>query len=317
MNLSIQQLLYFKYVVDTGSLTQAAAACFVSQPALSMQLKKMEDETGLILIDRSRQPMLPTEAGKKVYQYAQQILGKMNELEDSLSTFKDSVEGQLHIGIIPTLAPYLLPHFIGNFTKAYPKLQIRISELKTENIIRKINTDQLDAGILITPIKEPYIKEQPLFYEEFKAYIKTSDKKIAAKEFISMEELLDHRLWMLEEGNCFRDQTINLCGIAQTNYREGYFNYESGNIETLLRMVDTEGGVTLVPELATIGFNAKQQRMVKQIGKSAQHPVREVSLVYSREHHKKNLLDKLKSCIIDSLPDEVKHTGKIVPVIKK
>ncbi len=304
MNLTLAQLNYLIAIADTGSLTVAAERSHISQPAISMQLKNMEEIIGLPLVDRQQQPLQLTAAGQLVVSNGRLVQGVLSQLEDALLPFRDQWEGELKIGIIPTLAPYLLPLFIGAFTKAHPKLSVKIMELKTQEIIDAIEKHTLDAGILITPLKEPYIREDALFYERFVAYINVTDKSLLKKPYVAPEDLLAFKLWMLEEGNCFRTQTINLCGMAQTDHRIGSFEYTSGNIETLIRMVDKEGGVTLLPELAILDFTSAQQKKLKFIG-DKKGVYREVSLVYSSFHHKKNLLQGLKQSIQSHIPKEM------------
>lgn len=315
MNLTIAQLKYALSLEKTGSLTRAAEACFITQPAMSMQLKKLEDELGIQLFDRNKQPIKATPAGEEVLNYARQIIGSLTQLEDSLLHYKDNIEGRLRIGIIPTLAPYLLPYFIGSFTKKYSKLQVSIVELKTQQIIDQLQSNDLDVGILVTPIKEPYIKAMPLFYETFLAYLNIDNKTLLNKKYIEADNLLDYKIWLLEEGNCFRTQTINLCGLAQTNHRTGKFEYESGNIETLIQLVEKEGGVTLIPQLRSLQFNAKQQKNCKPIGKENTF-VREVSIVYHLQFYKKTLTKKLFDEITHQLPDEIKQQKEKAKVVK-
>jgi LysR family hydrogen peroxide-inducible transcriptional activator len=319
MNITLAQLEYALALEKTGSLTLAAESCHITQPAISMQLKKLEDAVGMILFDRSKQPVQPTAAGHILLTHARQIFGSLTQLEDALLPFRDTMEGTLRLGIIPTLAPYLLPYFIGDFTRAYPKLEVSVIEMKTQDIIQALHKNDLDAGILVTPLKELYIKEQPLFYESFLSYMNIPDKKLMQQGFIEADQILDYKLWILEEGNCFRTQTMNLCGIAQTNYREGRFEYESGNIETLLRMVEKEGGITLIPQLCSLNFSSKQQKFTKRIGKRSTF-YREVSLVYHLDHYKKNIIQKLSASIVSNLPEEiqrVKSGGKVISIQQK
>lgn len=319
MNITLAQLEYALALEKTGSLTSAAESCHITQPAISMQLKKLEDEIGMTMFDRSKQPVQPTAAGQVLLTHARQIFGSLTQLEDALLPFRDTMEGALRLGIIPTLAPYLLPYFIGDFTRKYPKLEVSVIEKKTQDIIQALHKNDLDVGVLVTPLKELYIKEQPLFYESFLSYMNIPDKKLMQQDFIEADQILDYKLWMLEEGNCFRTQTMNLCGMAQTNYREGRFEYESGNIETLLRMVEKEGGITLIPQLSSLNFSAKQQKLTKRIGKKAAF-YREVSLVYHIDHYKKNILQKLTESIVSNLPEEIplaKSGGKVISIQQK
>jgi LysR family hydrogen peroxide-inducible transcriptional activator len=315
MNITIAQLKYALALAKTESLTRAAEICFITQPAMSMQLKKLEDELGIQLFDRNKQPIKPTPAGEEVLNYAKQITGALTQLEDALLYYKDNIEGRLRIGIIPTLAPYLLPYFIGSFTKKYPLLQVSIVELKTQQIIEQLKNNNLDIGIMVTPIKEPYIKSMPLFYESFLAYLNIDNKTLLNKKFIEVDNLLDYKIWLLEEGNCFRTQTINLCGLAQTNHRIGKFEYESGNIETLIQLVEKEGGVTLIPQLRSLQLSAKQLKNCISIGKENEF-VREVSIVYHAHFYKKTLTKKLFDAITQKLPEVINQQKSKMKVVK-
>lgn len=303
MNVSLVQLEYVLALSTYGSFVAAAQHCHVTQPTLSMQLKKLEEELGVLLFDRSKQPLMPTFVGTKVVEQARAALHEVNKIAEIISEAKGVIKGELHIGIIPTLSPYLLPLFIGEFSRKYPGVQLYIQDLQTEDILSRIKKDQLDVGILVTPTKDAAVQEKPLFYEEFYAYLHARLAGLWPQNSIEIEELLKERLWVLEEGNCFRNQTFNLCSLNQLSYKDLYFRYESGNLHTLVKMVDHEGGATLLPQLAANDLPEKRKEQLRFIGRT--HPVREVSLVYSRRYAKIGLIQKLEEEILRHLPQEV------------
>ena len=305
MNISIVQLEYVVALSVHGSFVAAAEHCHVTQPTLSMQLKKLEEELGVLLFDRSRQPLMPTFVGAKIVEQAKAALHEVQKIQEIVDESKGVLKGELNIGIIPTLSPYLLPLFIGEFSRQYPGVQLHVQDLQTEEILGKIKKDLLDVGILVTPTKDPAVVEKSVFYEEFYAYLDSNLSRQKSGNSIEIEELLENRIWMLEEGNCFRNQTFNLCGMNQLLYKDQQFRYESGNLHTIIKMVEREGGVTFIPQLAADDLPNKQKEQLRFIGRN--HPVREVSLVYSRKFAKIALIQKLEEQIRQNLPQEVLH----------
>ncbi len=303
MNISLVQLEYVLALSTHGSFVAAAEHCHVTQPTLSMQLKKMEEELGVLLFDRSKQPLMPTYVGAKVVEQARATLHEAHKIREIVQESQGVVKGELHIGIIPTLSPYLLPLFIGEFSRKYPGVQLQVQDLQTEEILSRIKKDLLDVAILVTPTRDPAVVEKALFYEEFYAYLHPDIARQKSGNAIEIEELLENRLWMLQEGNCFRNQTFNLCGMNQLRYKDLQFRYESGNLHTIIKMVEHEGGATLIPQLAANDLPEKAKEQLKFIGRN--HPVREVSLVYSRKFAKIGLIQKLEEELLHSLPQEV------------
>jgi LysR family hydrogen peroxide-inducible transcriptional activator len=303
MNISLVQLEYLLALNTCGSFVAAADHCHVTQPTLSMQLKKLEEELGVLIFDRSKQPLMPTYVGTKIIEQAKVALQEVRMINEIVNESKGVIKGELQIGIVPTLSPYLLPLFIGSFTRKYPGVQITIHDLQTEEILSKIKQDQIDVGILITPTHDGSIIEKPVFYEEFYAYLNQELAEDQKGNSIEIEQLLQNRLWVLEEGNCFRNQTFNLCRLNQLNYKNQHFKYESGNLQTIIKMVDHEGGATLIPQLAANDLPEDRRERLRFIGKN--HPVREVSLVHSRKFAKIMLINKLEEKIRLNLPQEI------------
>ena len=213
------------------------------------------------------------------------------------------------IGIIPTLAPYLLPYFLGDFIKNYKKIKLVIHELTTEEIIFKLNKDELDVAILATPLHESNIMEEPLFYEEIKIYAHYNHP-LTKKKNLEHKDILRDDIWMLSKGNCFRNQVINIC--TNSSYKNNHLQYESSSIETLKKMVEIEGGFTLLPELAVLELPAKKINQIAEFKKPK--PLREISIVYARSVAKKKLIDVLKKIILANIPEELanKKRGTVV-----
>ena len=295
--------LEYAIAVDTWRhFAKAAATCFVTQPTLSMQIHKLEQELGVKLFDRSKMPVVTTSAGKEIGTHARKIIAERDELLDFLQLRKGAFAGELKVGIIPTLAPYLLPLFIPSFTKKYPEIKLVVNELTTDIIISRLREGKIDAGILVTPLNENGIKEDVLFYEEMMAYI--SPKNAAYKKtYVLPGDIDPNKLWLLEEGHCFRTQIANLCQLRKASIEGSHFEYEAGSLETLRRLVEIYDGITILPELATLNMPAKQKKLLRKFKKP--EPVREVSIVIHRDHLKKRLIDAMKKEIIAALPEKL------------
>lgn len=309
MNISLTQLEYILAIDNYRHFAKAAEACLVTQPTLSMQLKKLEEELNIDIFDRSKQPIIPTDAGKLLIEQARIVLREAKKLEQIAKHYDDSLEGDFTIGIIPTIAPYLLPYFISDFLKKYSKIRLIIQELTTEDIIFKLNKDELDAAILATPLHEINLIEEPLFYEEIKVYAHYNHP-LTKKKNLSHEDIQRDDIWMLSNGNCFRNHVINICtNKMRVNDR---LKYESGSIETLKKMVEMEGGFTLLPELAVLELPTKKLPQLAEFKKPK--PLREVSIVYARSVAKKKFIDLLAKLIIDNIPDVLldKKRGTVV-----
>lgn len=308
--ISLIQLEYIVAVDTYRHFVTAAEKCFVTQPTLSMQIKKMEEELEVMIFDRSKQPIVPTEIGKKIIAQARVIIAESKKIKELVSDTKTVVSGELTIGIIPSLAPYLLPLFIGNFTKKYPDVHLKVIELLTEDIVSEMRKDLIDVGILVTPLNEKGIFEEPIFYEKMLLYV-NNDNPLADKVGINAIDIATPDLWLLSKGHCFRSQVINLCSYQADSKEDLPFEYESGSLETLKRFVEKEGGYTLLPELS-VGDDVKNSSSsIKEFNTT---PIREVSLVYSRNYTKRRLLDLIAEEIKYALPIGMlnKDRGQIV-----
>jgi len=307
------QLEYLIALDTYRHFATAAKNCFVSQPTLSMQVQKVEEELDVKIFDRSKQPVIPTELGVELIEQARKIIAEKNVMDELVSLKKGIITGELKIGIIPTLAPYLLPLFVQRFTGKYPLVRLVVNELTTDNIVTQLRAGKIDMGILVTPLQEPGIKEHVLFYEELMAYV--SKKNAAYKKTYMLPQDIDpNKLWLLEEGHCFRSQIVNLCELRKASREASHFDYEAGSIETLKRMVELNDGITILPELATLGMPAKQLALIRYFKRPA--PMREVSIVVHRDFVKKRLIQILQDEIMASIPEKINLNKNkyVVPV---
>lgn len=306
--ISLIQLEYIVAVDTYRHYVTAAEKCFVTQPTLSMQIKKMEEDLGVTIFDRSKQPIVPTELGEKIIEQARITLSESKKINEVIAEFNNDLEGTISIGIIPSLAPYLLPLFIGNFTRKFPKIRVKITELLTEEIIKELKKDSLDVGLLVTPIHEKGIFERVLFYEEMKLYV-NKNHDFAQNTAVEVGEINSPDLWLLNQGHCFRSQVINLCSYKIAHKEDMPFDYASGSLETIKKLVEIEGGFTILPELA---IENKALAVSKSFHSTT--PLREVSLVYSRNYTKKRLLQLLEEEIKSSVPPVLlnKKRGQLV-----
>lgn len=300
--ITLTQLEYIVAVDTYRHFGRAAESCFITQPTLSMQIKKLEEDLEIIIFDRSRHPLLPTDVGQRILDQARIVLKQNEEIINIVKDHKNQVSGLIRIGIIPTMAPYLLPLFIGNYKKKYPNIFIKVVEQTTENIVKLLHKDLIDVGILATPLKEEKINEKPIFYEEMLIYANPSHPLHKLKE-ITIKDIATPEIWLLSDGHCFRDQVINLCSFLGTTDSSLPFHFEAGSLETLMNIVDREGGLTLIPELAKLSMSEKKLANVKSFTNIK--PLREVSLVYSRHFAKYKLINLLWREIRESISLEL------------
>lgn len=307
--MTIQQLEYILAVDKFRHFGHAAGACFVTQPTLSAQVGKLERELGVLIFDRSKMPVIPTEAGVQIIDHAKRVVSESKGIYEIIAQLKGEIGGMIKIGIIPTLAPYLLHLFIGEFLEKYPKVQLQVEEMTTDGVIKRLKNDELDMGIVVTPLEEQGILERPMFYEKFYAYL-SKGHPLLQKENIAAHELLESDLWVLQQGHCFREQVLNFCDKRKLQRKN--FNYESGSLEGLKNMVNRYKGVTLLPELATLNLNEEEKSRLRPF--SGTPPTREVSIILTRSFLKKKLVELLNQEILASIPKAMtaKEHGKVV-----
>jgi len=280
MKATISQLEYIIALDIHQHFGKAADRCFVTQPTLSMQINKLEENLGVRIFDRSRQPVVPTSIGKAILEQARKIVNETKKLEELIDEQKDILSGALKVAILPTLAPYLIPFFVSSFLKNYPDVILSIEELKTDDTLKKLNNEEIDVGIVASPVEDSAVREIPLFYEKFMVY--AYDTELPNDRTLSNRDLDMDRLWLLNERHFFRQQVLNIC---KNRNNKNILNYQSGSLEALKQMVDKQGGVTLLPELATLGLSAADSHKIYSF--KTPQPHREVSLVLKRDYLKK------------------------------
>ncbi len=296
--MNIHHIKYFIALAKRCNYREAAQFCNVSQPAISMAIKTMEDKLGGHLFDRQRSPICLSPFGVEILDHAEKISAEYERMINYQND-KGPIQGSVTLGIIPTIAPALIPLFIGAFMGRYPKVELRIEEVTTTNIINRINKNELDAGIVATPIDGLKLSYNSMYYEEFVVY---SSSEIS-KEYIIPGDIDIKQLWLLEEGHCIRSQILNLCELkAMENDK---ILYNAGSIDTLINLVDVQGGVTIVPELYTNQLNTGHKKKLAFFSPPA--PAREVSIMYHPYSIKKKLINALQQTIESIIPDDMKN----------
>lgn len=310
--MTITQLEYIIAVDTHKGFGEAAKNCFVTQPTLSMQIKKLEEELGIVIFDRSKKPVLTTDIGKKIIQQAKTSLRELKRVQELINNERGEFSGTLRIGIIPTISPYLIPRFAPNFVRKYPKVQIKVEELLSEDIIQKLQNDQLDVGIMVHRENLRGLLKIPLYYEQFLLYF-SSNHSLLQNDAVQLSELNPSEIWLLKEGHCFRDQIKNFCGETFFSNHNHALEFESGSIETLRKIVANEFGYTLLPELAVEELSAAEQTKIRAL--TSLMPTREVSLVIHRSFLKEQLINALKAEVINAVPKKMLKSdrGKIIP----
>lgn len=291
--MTITQLKYVLAVAEHKNFTKAAEKTFVTQPTLSMQIQKIEEELDILIFDRAKKPIELTEIGKKIVTQARNIVNEANRINDIVDQEKGFIGGEFKLGIIPTIMPTLLPMFLRNFINKYPKVKLKIEELNTETIIERLEDGHLDAAIAATPLQNENIKERPLYYEPFVAYV-TQNHRLSKKKSIEVTDLDLTDMLLLEDGHCFRDGVINLCK-TMADQQEDHFSLESGSFETLVRLANEDLGMTLLPYLHTMEYTGQDADFLKKFKEPS--PAREVSLIYHKSELKMQIIEALRSTI--------------------
>jgi LysR family hydrogen peroxide-inducible transcriptional activator len=312
--MTITQLQYVLAVAEHKNFTLAAEKCFVTQPTLSMQIQKVEEELGVQIFDRTKKPIQLTEIGLKIVNQAKNIVNEADRIQDIVDQQKGFIGGEFRLGIIPTVMPTLLPMFLKSFIKKYPKVNLIIEELNTKEIISKLNNGHLDAAIAATPLEEEKIKEIVLYYEPFVAYIPENHNTFNKKE-ISISDLDINEILLLQDGHCFRDGILNLCKHKDLNYKNN-FQLESGSFETLIKLSDEGLGVTLLPYLHTLDLNEKDKTKLKHFEEP--RPAREVSLIFPKNELKIHIIDALRNTISGIIKGAIAfHNVQIISPLQK
>jgi LysR family hydrogen peroxide-inducible transcriptional activator len=302
--MTLTQLEYVLAVNKYRHFGKAAKACFVTQPTLSMQVQKLEDELGIIIFDRSRSPILPTSEGELIIEQAKIVAREHKRIFDLVQRARDELAGDFRLAVIPTLSTYILPLFLKGFVEKYPNVNLIIEECKTDEIVALLAEDEIDAGLLVTPLHDASLIERTLYYEPFYLFV-APDHPLAKKKKITEDDLDLAEIWLLNKGNCFRDQVLNICSEGRDQREiEGKIRFESGNLETLKNMVLTSSGYTILPHLAVEQLSAQRRKLIREFHPPV--PTREVALVYGRRVLRERVIDALEEEILRALPGELR-----------
>jgi len=309
--MTLTQIEYVLAVEKHRHFARAADACFVTQPTLSMQIKKLEEELGVVLFDRSRQPVIPTLAAQKVLSLMREIHTLGNTIPSILNESRVELQGLLRLGVIPTIAPYLLPEVISTLQEWHPLLELDIEELTTEVLISRLRRNELDAGLAATPLGESGITEIPLFNEAFVAFA-SQGNALLKKRSLTIEDIPVDELWLLSEGHCFRNQVMNLCK-KQDKDASRKVHLKAAGLDTLQRMVEKHQGVTLLPQMATLEFDERKMDLLRYF--KSPEPVRQVSLLSLRPELHHRVLQTLGDAVKANVPASFLESGKsVVPL---
>ena len=306
--MNFSQLEYLVSLNKLKHFGRAAKENYVTQPTLSMMIKKLEEELGVEIFDRSANPLRTTTLGRQIVEQAKVVLSERKKLEYLAMDELDSFEGEMALAVIPTLAPYLLPIILPLIQSSFPKLSLTIIEATTERIISEIIDSKIDCAILATPISNDDISENHLFQEAFYLY---SDNDQEFQEINPLDINMD-RLILLEEGHCLRSQAINLCDLKAKH--RGNTNYKIGSIETVINLVNQNQGSTIIPELAIHQLSEQEKMRLHSL--KAPVPVRQISLVHHYTYHKKKLIEQLIQQIANAVKPFIKtnSTSKVIPI---
>jgi len=312
--MTISQLEYVLSVAKYQNFTEASKHSFVTQPTLSMQIQKLEEELDIQIFDRKKKPIELTDIGKKIVEQAKTIVSESHRMTDIVDQQKGYIGGEFRIGIIPTIIPTLLPMFLKIFIKKYPKVNLIINELNTDEIIRQLTNGNLDAGIAATPLENAAIKEKVLYYEPFVGFIPKNHPLYLSKK-IKPDELDISEILLLEDGHCFKNNIINLCKPTHL-IKTKHFELESGSISTLIKLTKENMGMTLLPYLDTLDLHEKDLDLLREFETPV--PAREVSLVYHKSQLKIQLIDALKTSIDSVIRGAITFSDvKIISPIQK
>lgn len=298
--MTLQQLEYILAVNQFRHFAKAAEYCRVTQPTLSAMIQKLEEELDTRIFDRSQQPVCPTPVGIHIIEQAQNILVQANRIKNIIEEEKHSLTGTFKLGILPTVAPYLLPRFFPQLMKKYPDLDIRVVEMKTNDIKKALQTGEIDAGIVASLAGMEELQQTPLFYEQFFAYVSREDA-LFNNEVIRTSDLNGEQLWLLDEGHCFRDQLVRFCQMKSA--RASQLAYHLGSMETFMRMVESGKGVTFIPDLAVLQLGDAQKELVRSFAIPC--PTRQVVLLTNKNFIRHTLLEVLVKEIKLSVPKEM------------
>jgi LysR family hydrogen peroxide-inducible transcriptional activator len=312
--MTLTQIEYIVAVDRHGSFVTAAEKCFVTQPTLSMQIQKLEEELGIKIFDRNHHPILATDMGKKILDQAKKVIFERDKIEELITAQKDDLIGSLSIGIIPTIAPCIVPRTLKSFVTKYKNLDITITEMNTNQIIEKLKIGELDFGILSTPLYEKSLKETILYYEPYVVYASKNHNLLTKKQLVP-DDINPDEIWSLGDEHCMRFQIVNLCGKQKFVGAQNPFTYNSGSLLSLMRMVDINGGFTILPELSLQDFSEDILAQIRHFKDPL--PVREISMVTNKYFTKNKLAIAFVESVLSSIPESMRSKNKkrtILPI---
>lgn len=295
--MTLQQLEYILAVDQYRHFGKAAEHCNVTQPTLSAMIHKLEEELGVKLFDRTSQPISPTFIGERIIKQARYVLIQTEHIKEIVTEEQSSMTGTFRLGILPTIAPYLLPRFYPKFIAKYPDLDVRVSEIKIEKIEQALAAGELDAAIVATEPINSNLQRDVLFYEEFYGYVATTEP-LFKHESIKTSDITGDRLWLLDEGHCFRDQLVKFCNLKAV--QDSRLAYNLGSMETFMRMVESGQGITFIPQLALDQLNSCQKELVRPF--AIPRPTRQINLITNKDFVRYTLLKLLKETILQNIP---------------
>lgn len=291
--MTITQLRYVLALAEFRNFTKAAEKVSVTQPTLSMQIQKLEEELGIQIFNRDKKPLEPTEVGLKIIDQARNIVNESERIQDIVEQQKGFVGGEFRLGMIPTVMPTLLPMFLKNFLNRYPEIDLRIQEMSTEVLIEELEEGRIDVGIAATPLENENLTERVLYYEPFEAYVPHNHRLYGLTE-ITADDLDVDDILLLRDGHCFKDNILNLCKVQPHHAQK--FQLKSGSFETLLRLCDEGIGMTLLPYLETLHLSETGKQKIKHF--KDPKPAREISLIYPKSHLKIHIIEALYKSIM-------------------
>ena len=299
--MTITQLKYTLAVAEHGNFTTASEKCFVTQPTLSMQVQKLEEELGVTIFNRSTKSLQVTEVGEKVLNQARKIIEESTRMNDVISEEKGVIGGTLKVGIIPTVTSTLLPLFLNIFTKKHKNVDLKIEEFNTETIIQKLEDNSIDCAIAATPLSNNKIVERPLYYEPFVAYV-PKHHSLSGNKYLEIDDLTNGDLLILQDGHCFRNQVLNLCSLEDLNKQ---YELKSGSFETLINLSNNGPWMTIIPYLHSNNLSPKNIENVIPFQDPA--PAREISMIYSKSQLKLPVINALMSNISSVIRGQIKY----------
>ncbi len=300
--MTFTQLKYAIALKKYGTFKRASSHLDISQPGLSLQIQKLEEDLGIILFDRTTSPIELTSEGQVFLSRAEEIVAGFDVLRGFTNELKTGFNDTLSLGIIPTLAPFIVPLFIDDLQLDFPDFKLDIHEMTTGDVIAAVKNGEMDAGLISTPVDVSGIRSILLFYERFFFYQSGNERENS----ITLENIDYSKLWLLNEGNCFRDQINNFCDLKKIR-KNKRFVYRSNSIDALMRIVDTKGGMTIMPELTTLSLTEQQEENISPISNKA----REISIILRNVSNKERYVDKLGEYIRKNIPHSMLGKEKV------